>query len=426
MAKVGNQVAEKYLLDSMNRIARNPQGYSVLYVSVSKLKPKNRHPSFVKIFAKMFDDLVGATNGMMFILSNSDFAILGKNISPETVDLAVDKLRHSLPNDPMLYNQDASTFASLFVFPEDFPALYGKIKALMESKDDGFDIEFLRKPLEAGQVDDVLSRLDNIDIPDIVKRQSVIQVGGAKKFEVLFQEFFVAVKDLSMFFDLNLDLQANKWLFMYLSQTLDKKTLASFEKAEITNWTPKISVNMNLSSIFSKEFAHLVDNFLKPDQKIIAEVQVMDVFNNLPQYFEAKELLNSQGHQILLDALEPDMICMLNLKRLNPDYMKIFWNHTMENAPDNPQLKELIHETGSDKFILAKCLDDKAMSWALKYKITKFQGPFADNIETALIKNMCPHGQKCKLMDCLKRRRMIAGDFRNKCFDKSFLDKILG
>ena len=89
MVRTASFTAEKYLLYSLNRIAKNPYGYAVLYVNVSKLKPKNRHPEFVKIFAKMFDGIVGATNGLMFILSNGDFAILGKNIAPETVGLAV-------------------------------------------------------------------------------------------------------------------------------------------------------------------------------------------------------------------------------------------------------------------------------------------------------------------------------------------------
>lgn len=89
MVKAGSFAAEKYLLDSLNRIGKNPLGYSVLYVNVSKLKPKNRHPEFVKIFAKLFDGLVGATNGLMFILSNGDFAILGKNITQNTVEEAV-------------------------------------------------------------------------------------------------------------------------------------------------------------------------------------------------------------------------------------------------------------------------------------------------------------------------------------------------
>ena len=51
MAKTGKFAAEKYLLESLNRIARNQAMYSVLYVNVSKLKAKNRHPSFFKVIA---------------------------------------------------------------------------------------------------------------------------------------------------------------------------------------------------------------------------------------------------------------------------------------------------------------------------------------------------------------------------------------
>lgn len=428
MARVGNQGAERYLLDSLNRIAKNPIDYSVLYVNVSKLKAKNRHPEFVNIFARMFDDLVGATNGMMFILSNSDFAILGKNINQYTVQNAVAKLQKSLANDPMLYNvgEDGSTFADLYRFPADFPKLYSKIKDLQENYQPEFDIELMRRPLEASQVDDVVERLNSIDLTELVKRQSVLKVGGAKKFETLFEEFFVAVKDLKLYFDYSVDLQANKWIFMYLSQVLDKKTIASFKFSEIKTLPPYISINLNMSTLSSPEFEEFVTHVLPAEQKLIVELQPMDVFNNLPRYFEVKNFLHQKGYLVLFDATDPDMLKMINLKRLEPDYVKIFWNQIYEEDGDNHKLRELINDFGADKFILSKCLNDKALNWGLKYHIRNFQGPFIDGIETALIKTQCPHGAKCKVVDCLKRRRVIAGEARTRCFDKNCLDKILG
>ena len=36
---------EKYLLETLDRVSKNRTDYKVLYVNVSKLKPKNRHPS---------------------------------------------------------------------------------------------------------------------------------------------------------------------------------------------------------------------------------------------------------------------------------------------------------------------------------------------------------------------------------------------
>ena len=110
MAKSANS-GEKYLLDALDRVARNPVDYSVLYVNISKLKPKNRHPEFVKIFARMFDSIVGVIRGQMFVLSNGDFAILGKNITEDTVDEAVKKIRSFTVEAPKILR-------SCIIFPK--------------------------------------------------------------------------------------------------------------------------------------------------------------------------------------------------------------------------------------------------------------------------------------------------------------------
>ena len=118
MAKTDRFATEKNLLEALGRVERSQSSYSALYVNVSKLKPKNRHPSFVKIIAKLFDDLVGAVEGGLFVLDNGDFVILGRNISLATVDNAMDKLRLGLAADPLLADHN-SGFAKLYEFPDD-------------------------------------------------------------------------------------------------------------------------------------------------------------------------------------------------------------------------------------------------------------------------------------------------------------------
>ena len=425
MVKSGKFAAEKYLLDSLNRIARHQSSYSVLYVNVSKLKPKNRHPSFVKVIAKLFDDLVGAANGMLFVLSNGDFAILGRNITPDTVEDAVRKLRSGLPADPVLYAQDSGEFAHLYEFPDDFAELYQHIEDMMETTQLP-DISAYKYPVEASQIEGVIEQLNNINIAELVKHQSVVRIESANRFRVLFQEFFVAVKDLSRQYDADIDLPANKWLFLYLTQTLDKKTISSFMFADIRNWPEHIGLNLNLSSVFSDEFVNFAKNVLQPDQKIVAEVQMMDVFNSLNLYFEAKEVLHRGGHRILIDATSPEMLHMLNIVRLQPDLIKIFWDPMMEFDTDNAELKKVIADFGADNIILAKCVDEKAVRWGVGYGIRNFQGPYIDKLEVTLIRGQCPHGAQCRFEDCLKRRRVIAGSFRDGCPHKEFLEKMLG
>lgn len=427
MMLASNIMAEKYLLDSLDRIAKNSLGYSVLYVNISKLKPKNRHPEFVKIFAKLFDSVVGSARGTFFVLSNGDFVILGKDITHLTVDEAVKKLREGLSSDPIIHTKDSSEFASVYDFPEDFSHFYNYIENMMENAKQEVSIDYAlkKRPVEAIEIDNLISILDNIDIAELIKRQSVMRIKGAGKFEVIFQEFFVAVKDLSLQFDKNLDLVANRWLFLYLTQTLDKKTMSSFFSSDMKKWPQQISINLNLSSVFSKEFVNFAKNFVKPEQKILVEVQLMDVFNNLSLYFEAKEILRKGGHKLILDALSPNALKMLDTKKLDPDMIKIFWEPLMEYNLDDQVLRNIITNIGQENVILAKCENDVAIKWGLKHGITAFQGPYIDNIEVAVARSRCKDVANCTTQDCLKRKRLLWGTFRDGCTNKDLLEDLL-
>lgn len=424
MAQANRFTAERNLLDTLDRIARNQAAYSVLYVSLSKLKPKNRHPAFIKIIAKLFDDLVGAAEGSMYILNNGDFAILGKNITETIVADAVDKLRKGLASDPILFNSNISEFAHLYNFPENFTTLYEYIR---QQIDDARlpDFSNLKYPVEASQMDGVLAHLDAINVAEIIKHQSIIRFEKANQFKVMFQEFFVAVKDLSAQYDRSIDLTADKWLFLYLTQALDKKTIASFQAAEIKNWPERISLNLHLSSVFTSEFDYLAGSLFSK-QQIIAEVQMMDIFNRLESYFEAKEKLHSQGNQILIDGLIPETLSLIDINRLQPDLIKLFWNPMMEFDTDNQELRDIIAQFGSERIILAKCTDDKALRWGISYGIRTFQGPYIDHLETAVIRSQCPAAAKCAAADCLKRRRLITGAERSRCPHIEHLEKLLG
>ena len=415
--------AEKYLLETLDRIAKNRSEYKVLYVNVSKLKPKNRHPRFVKIITRLFDDLVAIADSTLFVLSNGDFAILGRNISEKIVQDAVDKLRKGLVTDPIWAKHSSGDFTNLYL-PNEFDSLCERVEKLMED-DTPSELTVYKHPLDAGQVDVVKEHLEEINVIDLIKHQSVLRFKSSTDFEVLFDEYFVAVKDLSKKFDQTVDLVGNKWLFLYLTQALDKKTMYSFMFSDIKNKQEKVSLNLNLSTIFTSEFEAFAKSLSEGGQKIVAEVQVMDIVNSLTSYFDAKELLHRMGHEILIDSASIEMLQTFNIQRLSPDYIKIFWHALMEDYDMNDaELNQAIDEIGRDKFILAKCLDEKALRWGIKNNIRAFQGPYVDAIEVALIRSKCPNGKVCSAQDCLKRKRLIAGSFRNECQYKEFLEKV--
>lgn len=424
MSKAKVVLSEKYLLTALDRVAKNALGYAVLYINISKLKPKNRHPEFVKIIAMLFESIIGAAKWSMYILSNGDIAILSKNITPSEIDEAVKKLRAGLAADPVL-SHDSRDFALVYSFPRDFFSFYGKIEKMVQENKEAETEELpVKEPIEAEDMDKIISTLDDIDMAELVKRQSVMRVHN-NEFTDLMQEFFVAVKDLSRYFGDNKDLVANRWLFQYLTQVLDKKTLAAFASAEITEWPEKISLNLNLSSVFSKEFVEFAKNFLKPAQQIIVEVQMMDILNNLNLYHEVKDILHKGGHKLLIDSLSPASLSMLNLDKLAPDMIKIFWEPLLVYDTDNQSLKNAVEYMKPENVILAKCDGSEAMRWGLSYGLNTFQGPYIDEIEIALIRRQCPNAKICGSLDCIKRRRLLQGMFRDECPHKDILEKIL-
>lgn len=413
---------EKYLLETLERITKNRNEYKILYVNISKLKPKNRHPKFVKIITRLFDDLVSIANSTMFVLDNGDFAILGKNITDKIINDAVEKLRRGLITDPIWTSRSSSEFTNIYQ-PEEFDDFYKRIKAMI-NEDARVNDEIFRNPIDAGQIDAVKEHLDMVNLVDVVKHQGVIRLENSSNYRRLFDEYFVAVKDLSRNFDEKVDLVGNKWLFLYLTQTLDKKTMASFVVSDVKNRTGKISLNLNLSTINTSDFMNFEQYIKGQNQSIIVEVQPIDMLNNMSAFIDTREKLHKLGHEVLLDATSLEMLQSLNIKSLGFDYVKLFWHDLMEEYnPQSEEIKSLFDEIGVNKIILAKCLGENALRWGIKNGIRAFQGPYIDMLEVAMIRKNCPNGKRCTANDCLKRKKMISGNFRNMCDYKEILDR---
>lgn len=420
MASYNKFESEKFFVETMTRILRNRAEYKILYVNISKLKPKNRHPRFVRVVARMFDNMVAVADGTMFVFNNGDIVILGKNITDNLADETVEKLRKGLITDPIWTNRSSEQFAKIYGC-EDFDALIGKANELILN---GSDAETAKDlvAVDAGQIEAIKGHIDSMSIVDLIKHQSVLKIEGPGKFTKMFEEFFVAVKDLSSRFDKNIDLTANKWLFLYLTQTLDKKTMASFNFSEIQNKPAKVSVNLNLSTLLTPDFDNFVTLLKNNGQSIIVEVQVMDVINNMQTYFDVKELLHRAGGEILLDSTSIEILQALNIIKFAPDYIKVFWHPLMEDYDVDDYIKTVFDEIGYEKIILAKSLNEKALRWGIKHGIRAFQGPYIDNLETALIRSKCPNGKICSATECLKRKRLIAGAVRGQCSHLDFLE----
>ena len=200
--------------------------------------------------------------------------------------------------------------------------------------------------------------------------------------------------------------------------------MSSFVVSDIKNREGKVSLNLNLSTINTSDFINFEQYVKSLGQKLIIEVQPIDMLNNMRAFFNTKEKLHKLGHEILLDATSLEMLQAINVKSLGFDYIKLFWHDLMdEYGVQSDKVREIFEEVGYNKIILAKCIDEKALRWGIKNGIRAFQGPYIDMLEVAMIRKNCPNGKRCTAEDCLKRKKMISGYFRNMCEYKEILDR---
>jgi hypothetical protein len=138
---------------------------------------------------------------------------------------------------------------------------------------------------------------------------------------------------------------------------------------------------LNLETIATPAFATFLER--APDgQKLIIEVQAIDVLSSIRTYFDVCDVVTGLGHAVLIDGLNPITLQMLDVGQLKPTYAKIMWANEfldLMNPDSNKSATSMITEVGPEKIILARCDSQQAMGWGLKSGIRVFQGHFLDS-----------------------------------------------
>ena len=208
------------------------------------------------------------------------------------------------------------------------------------------------------QLDNIQKQLVATNIIPFVKDQVAMRVNpGTTDASIEFYEFFISVGDLQRTIAQGINVFGDRWLFQDLSWTMDLRMLEVVVRAPHARSSPTISLNLNLETITTPAFAAFLER-TPEDQKVIVEIQAIDVLASVRNYFEVHEVISRLGHALLIDGLNPTMLQMLDVGRLQPDYAKIMWaNEFLDTLqPDSSKsAKAMIDEIGAEKVVLARC-----------------------------------------------------------------------
>ena len=239
-----------------------------------------------------------------------------------------------------------------------------------------------KKQLTPAELARISKALVNTDFSNMIRRQFVCIVLDDIAPSPMFEEVFVSIADLGETILPDVSLTATPWLFQDLTETLDKCVLTTVSRHDDGAFYRDFSLNLNVSSILSEDFKSF-DKGIRENMKasVVLELQPIDIVSDFSMYVRARDFAQSLGYKICIDGVSALNLPFIDREKLGADFVKLTWQADLPDLlTQDEKLKEQILSIGSNRTILCRVDDEKALNFAKESKITLLQGRYIQHL----------------------------------------------
>jgi EAL domain-containing protein (putative c-di-GMP-specific phosphodiesterase class I) len=375
---------EGLLVDTLDRMRRNPEGRKVVHLRLSQLLPHNRTPVKVRIINRMFRNLESGRQAQIFPIGNDDMVMIVSAAAQRDMANICERIRTLFESDPITHAPPGESDRFILWFDLNLDAALAihtaqQLKQIVQKMPPR--AEAALPGLTPATLDDIQKKLAFANVVPFIRDQVAVRINAqTNEAAIEFYEFFMSVMDVQKSIAPGTNLLGDRWLFQELSRTMDQRMLEMVVRAPHARGVPAISLNLNLETVVTPTFLSFLERIEK-EQRVIVEVQAMDVLNNLPLYTDVESALSQMRHAVLIDGLTTTALSVFDVSRLKPDYAKLVWSPELLNAMDSKGARStsMIKQMGGDKIVLSRVDTADAMQWGLRSGIELFQGRFLDS-----------------------------------------------
>lgn len=373
----------------------------VLYLKLSALQSQTLNSANRQALQDTFVDFAPEAKVKVFELHNEDLLVVyGKNWHDEILSCLV-KIRFLLHDDPMLKNADdleQSGLAQLFMLPEQKKNLSNLLQEIISETQNMVSAKSLpkivpisifntsNKKVKRGLSPEMLAKVQKIlsvaDFSSFIRRQSVCAIIGKSVPQRVFEEVYVSIPDLREMLLPDVDLTSNPWLFLSLSETLDKRVLETISRHDDGSLIGNFSVNINVSTILSDDFLEFDDNInVSVRSSIILELQLVDIFSDIKAFILAKTFAQARGYKVCIDGITVDKLKYLNRTNLGCDLIKIIWHPSfLDVIHEDRHFMDYVNKAERAKMILCRIDDPQAIEVGNSLGINLYQGRYVQRL----------------------------------------------
>lgn len=389
------RAAEVKLVETLNSL-EDADGWRAIHFHLDELLEEYKSDYQIKIAINLINDLLKPYEGGIFVLADRGIVILANGMDKAVQGKLVFQLRYLYMDDPLAYKEDGqenpafSTGYDLAREWKEFMNFASRRMAMTVRKTPPKSRTVAMEDEEPrGVVDLSVARLvaiehdlKNADLSKVMRRQPVCAVVPGSSARKVFEEIYIHIAHLRQALKAEVDFFSNRWLFKYLTQTLDARMLEAIGADSQRYCAAPISLNLNVETLLSSAFSSF-DAVLPPVTKvgIIIEIPVVDVFADIIGFNVARDEVQKLGYRLCLDGLTTQSFVQIDRDRLKVDLLKIQWNADAQSdlkTPENQALAKAIAACGARRVILCRCDSRQAVEYGQALGLSLFQGRYID------------------------------------------------
>ena len=396
------------IFDYLRKMEKSLDDYRALYLETGRLENRNMRAVQRQSLIETFETVIKKSGGELFALPNDDVVVFFNRTAQEEILTCLVKLRFILHDDPLIRNNpdlEKSGFARFYDLSNGAARFRDIIRKATEngSADTkpeersgrpsmlgqggiyGGGVRKLRRQLTPQMLGKLQKVLSMADFSSLIRRQSVCAVIGRSAPQMLCDEVFVSIADLRDTLLPDVDLTANPWLFQYLTETLDKRVLASVSKHDDGSLINNFSMNLNVSTILSDEFLQFDEDInASMRSTIVLELQLADIFSDIKAFILAKTFAQYRGYKVCIDGITVDKLKYIDREQLGADLIKIIWHPTfMDVINEDKHFTDYVNKAERAKMIICRVDDPQAVEVGNSLGINLYQGRYIQRLLSA-------------------------------------------
>jgi EAL domain-containing protein (putative c-di-GMP-specific phosphodiesterase class I) len=391
------QSQEARLVDYIERIERRRGGRKAVHVKLSSMRQHDRRDYHLRVAANTFETLVSNYEGDIFRLANHDIVFILREVDPVQVDEAMTRLAYLFNDDPLTDSSSPDLIADhcdWFDLERDYERFLALANRLYEeAQKRSKRVASLagaagdaKPPVDPHNLGALIDAISSADLTNLMRRQVIYALLSKQPPKSLFQELFISIPDLQQLILPGHNIYANRWLFQYLTETLDRRMLALLLRNDDPAIATSFSLNLNVATVLSQEFLAF-DASLKAGARgtIVIELQMIDVYADLSTFAFARDFAHNRGYRLCLDGLTEQTFPFVDRSKLDIDLLKLDWSSFSPDATRGPRLdrlRSLVDQAGKARVILCHVDGDEGLKFGQAIGVAMYQGRYIDQMSS--------------------------------------------